>query len=86
MDDVSDGGDDDGNDGDDGDDGDDVGGDDDGDDEVKRQPPRGRRARDAAPTAQEINNPDLASSKEAKDIKYFFLKTETGGRVCVECL
>lgn len=63
-------------------------GDDNGDDEVKRRPPpRSRRARDPAPTAQQVNDPDIAptKSKEAKDIKHFFIKTETA-RICLECL
>lgn len=68
------------------DDDDDDNGDD--DDEVNhRPPPRSRGAGGAAPTAQDINDPDIVSTKsnEAKDIKYFFVKTETG-RVCLECM
>lgn len=70
------------------DDDDDYNDDVDGDDEVNRQPPpRSRRARDAAPTPQEINDPDIVATKsnEAKDIRYFFIKTETA-QICLECL
>ena len=58
------------------------------DDEVNRPPPpRSRGARNMAPTAQEINDPEIASTnlKEAKDIKYFFIKTKTA-QMCLECL
>lgn len=70
------------------DDDDDDGDDGDYNDEANHPPPpRGRGARDATPTAQDINDPDTISTKsnEAKDIKYFFAKTEAG-RVCLECM
>ena len=60
----------------------------DDDNEVNRPPPpRSRSARNTAPTAQEINDPDIVSTnlKEAKDIKYFFIKTKTA-QMCLECL
>lgn len=66
-------------------DGDDDYGNDD-DEEVNCQPLPRSRARDTAPIAEEINDPDISSSKKAaEDTNYFFHKTDVN-KVCQECL